>query len=828
MTPSGGTPAVSESAQGLTIARGSRALATVIVGSGGEEAASLLSEYVQKATGADLRCRHHQDPDEGDEAVRIHVGASPYVEATASGLEGLDEDGYVIQTPDALNLVVAGPTRWGTEHGVSEFLERFTGVRWLLPGPRGEHVPQLEELVIPVVDIRQEPAFLDRSQPGLTTDDHQDWGRRLRLRQRHVGSSHHLTAVFPPDRYRDEHPEFYPMVGGRRLLAAGWKWHPCFSAPGAAEEASRNIREHFRQHPEETTYSIAVNDGAAVCESEVGPPAWGNPNNNWLGNRHVSEHFFRWANRVAELVCDEFPDKWLGCLGYTNVFQAPSEVSVHPRIIVYHTYDRHKWIHPELERDGQRLAEAWRAACGNMAWYDYNFGATFMAPRVYFHHMGEYHRYGRDIGIMGINGESCHNWAEAPKYYLMARLYWDPDVDVDTVLAEWYELAVGPEAAPLLARYYSLWERFWTTRILDSKAFSLKGQQWLPIQNDTYFDVLDMADFVESRRLLEEVEARAGTEVQRERARMLIWGFEFYEASAQARLPDRDAGRSQLTSREEALQLLEGAAASAAAATRRRSTDAELSQDPVMVRCTVSWPATERSDWGVYPLWRAFEWIAADAELRGRVREMCRDGGDAVLTSHGELLLAIADRTAEPVQGVALRGDSGFRQLCVTDDSPLSFEPGDRMDAASWWLTVGDDVLPFWNPPHGGGKGQISPCADGGRQGPGELLCEGVEYGTVRRKYAPLSGKYTALGFVRLAADASTRGQVVLNIWEITAAGHNPSPFRTVVEPQVGVWTPVAVTGEIRPSDYVLLELAIEGYGPGDRLEVADLAMYTL
>ena len=59
---------------------------------------------------------------------------------------------------------------------------------------------------------------------------------------------------------------------------------------------------------------------------------------------------------------------------------------------------------------------------------------------------------------MGINGETSHNWAEAPKYYLMARLYWNPDVDVDALLAEWYELAVGTEAAGYLAGYFSLWD----------------------------------------------------------------------------------------------------------------------------------------------------------------------------------------------------------------------------------------------------------------------------------------------------------------------------------------------------------------------------------
>jgi len=553
----------------------------------------------------------------------------------------------------------------------------------------------------------------------------------------------------------------------------------------------------------------------------------GNPNNNWLGMRHISEHFFRWANRVAELVCHEFPDKWLGCLGYANVFQAPSETTVHPRIVVYHTYDRHKWIHPDLEQAGHQMAEAWQAVCPNMAWYDYTFGCSFMAPRIYHHHMAEYLRYGRDMGIMGINGESCHNWAEAPKYYLMARLYWNPDIDVDAVLNEWYELAVGVEAAPFLAEYYNLWETFWTTRILDSSAFSPAAQQWLPIQNDTYFDVLETADFIVSRRFLYQVVAKAATatDAQKVRAHMLLKGFEYYEASAQARLPDRDAGRMEITSEAQGLSLIDVAILSAEAQERRQVVDSALSQDPVMHRITVSWPATERSDWGVYALWRLFEWIDQTPAIRRRIEHLSKAKNNVLLSAHGQTMLNILDGVTEPVGGVILGRDSKIQTLAIHDDSPLSFEPGDRMETMSWQLTLGDDLLPFWNAPHIGQEGKMCYEADHGRTG-GLVICEGANFGTIRKKYRPLEGKYTALRFVRIPDGGRTSGQVVLNTWEIIIDQHNPSPFRTVAIPQPGVWTPIAVTGDVRRSDYVLLEMEVEGFSSGERLEVADLAIY--
>jgi hypothetical protein len=813
-------------------------VARVTAAPGCEQAADTLIEYVEKSTGARLQLLDRALPaGDGDGPALIHLGISEFVCRSAPELADLDEDGFVIRTVDSVNLVVAGPSHWGTEHGVSEFLERCAGVRWLLPGAAGEHVPSLERLVIQPTNVVQEPAFGSRVQVGLRSAPQQEWGRRLRLRGRHAGASHSIRPLLPPDTYRGTRPEIYPVAGGQRLVPPAdslWKWHPRFSAPGLAEEAASNIRRFFREHPDERWYSIAVNDGPVACEMELGAPMWGSVHSNWLGNRHASEHFFRWANRVAELVVEEFPDHWLGCLGYTNTFQAPAEVKVHPRIVVFHCYDRHKWIHPELRRQGHCLAQDWREACPNMAWYDYTFGCSFMAPRVYFHHMGDYLRYARDLGLVAMLGETCHNWAEAPKYYVQAKLYWNPDEDVDALLDEWYRLAVGVDAAAALAAYYRHWELFWTERLLDSSAFSLKGQQWLPIQDDTYFDVLQEDDFSRSRELLEETQARAGSEAQQARAQLLMRGFEYYEASAQARLPDYRAGGCGPGASATATELVEAAVTASAAAARRYAIDSRLDQDPVLARTIVSWPATERSDWGVYSLWRNLDIAAASAALRQRLQELSGCGDD-VLAAHAGLMLRILAGTAQPLAGARLGAQPARVQtVTVRDDTPLSIEPGDRMPLDTWYLTVGDDVVPFWNGARNRRGGSLQHADADGRTS-GKVVAQGVRFGTVRRKYLPAAGTFTGLCFVRLPKAAAGTPKVVLNLWEITLWEHNPSPFRTVVWPQPDEWIPVAVTGRVRPDgpdvhralDYLLLELAVEGLEDDECLEIADMALYS-
>ena len=69
-------------------------------------------------------------------------------------LAQLQPEGFVIKS-DGNDLFIVGRDTTdgglevaGTHYGVSEFLERFVGVRWLMPGPLGEVVPKQPTLRI--------------------------------------------------------------------------------------------------------------------------------------------------------------------------------------------------------------------------------------------------------------------------------------------------------------------------------------------------------------------------------------------------------------------------------------------------------------------------------------------------------------------------------------------------------------------------------------------------------------------------------------------------------------------------------------------------------
>jgi hypothetical protein len=210
-------------------------------------------------------------------------------------------------------------------------------------------------------------------------------------------------------------------------------------------------------------------------------------------------------------------------------------MDTHSLIVPFMTYDRMKWIDPTIEKQGKELTELWTKQSTRIGWYDYIYGTPYLVPRVYFHKMAEYYRYAHQQGVHAMYAEAYPNWGEGPKLYVALKLQWDPHLDVDVLLKEWYEAAVGKKAADDLAAYYQLWEDFWTHRVKISEWFK-RGGQYLHFTEPGYLELVTYEDIEKSRHLLEAVVKKTETPEQKKRAELILRAFEYYEASAVAYL----------------------------------------------------------------------------------------------------------------------------------------------------------------------------------------------------------------------------------------------------------------------------------------------------
>lgn len=767
-----------------------------------QTAAGLLVDYVHRASGAKLPVVKESDGSR-PAGVPIFVGPCTAAQKLAGGLERLDADGFVIRALDPPAVVIAGASDWGTEFGVDEFLERYVGVRWLMPGPHGDDVPARATIDVPRGELRQQPAFFSRLLSGLHGGVQAEWARRNRMHGR-VEFHHNLNRLFAPSRYVKTHPEFYPIRKGQRYFppddqAHGWQ--PCFAAPGLADEAIRSICDYFARHPEAPSYSLGATDSSGYCECEQ-CRAQEPKQKNFLGMRNLSDLYYAWCNRVVEGVLKKYPDKFFGCLAYSEVAQAPSRVKVHPRMIPYMTYDRMKWIDPGLRVEGEAMTRDWLAASPVLGWYDYIYGSPYCLPRVWFHQMGDYYRFGLAHGVRALYAEAYPNWGEGPKLYVALKLQWDPQQDVDRLLSEWYVRAVGPAAAADLAAYYAHWENFWTRRILASKWFSKSGQ-YLAFYSPAYLADVAEEEIVNSRRLLEHVVAKAQTDAQRARAKLLLRAFEYYEASAVSYGGANRPSPQPQNEREALDALARGQRYVELAAKRQRLVLEEFKHDPVLVHPIEPerWRQIDVTGAAGNYLWRSLDWVGRSAAVRKQLETMAAGSGPQAV--HAKALLQLAAGGLAPVS------------QCASFEDPQGRWPS----AWSRWVR---DV----------GTIQVDPkAAASGLQG---VVCRGVQRGGPHQTVAVEPGRYAAVVQIRVPRACRGNVTITLAMTPLDTAGKNLSDVSTVVRAEPCDWTRLVLADQLpaqirgQKVTKVRLIVFVDGLAPDEQVEFDDLALYRL
>ncbi|MBN1347186.1 MAG: DUF4838 domain-containing protein [Phycisphaerae bacterium] len=793
-------------APAIQLVRDGQATATIVIpDTAGEQiksAARLMATCIAQSTGATIPVVSESKTDATK--PRLHIGKTALAAKAAEHLKGLDDDGFVILPVDANNLIIIGPTDWGTEFGVYEFLETRVGVRWLLPGPHGTHVPKLKDVTGPDKIVRRQPVAFSRLFSGLSGAAQAEWARRNRMHGR-VDFHHNLLHLFPPETYTKTHPEFFPIRDGKRYLPptnSTHGWQPCFSAPGIVEEAVKNIKAYFAKHPEKTSYSLGVNDSAGHCQCPQ-CQAKDSGKRNAIGIRDVSDRYFEWCNAVVTEVLKDYPDKWFGCLAYRQVFEPPSRVKVHPRIIPYITYDRLKWVRPEQRADGHELTERWHRACPTIAWYEYIYGTPYLLPRVYFRQMAENYRYAGEHGVRAHYAEAYPNFGEGPKLYLSLKLQWNPNQDADALLRDWYVACVGADAAEDLAAYYRIWETFWTGPALLCGWYTAKGE-YLRFSSPAYLEVVDLEKVKQSRSLLETVVKKTKTEDQRARAQSLLRAFEYYEASAYAYAGRKEARTTLIANEHAALDLLSKVGNTLGASLRRKRLIESFQKDPLLRHPLPPerYGLLSGDTWGVGDFWQVYPWLDKSQAVLRRVDEMSRSD-DADLAQTAKTMLQIRAGRLTPV--------------CPNP----GFEEGTGPAATGWsyWVKWG---------------GRLSRTKDVKHDGDWSVVAEDFQRGGPHRNIPVTPGRYFGLCHAYVPKDQAPSGTVELSIVMRGKRGINLDSAATQVQPPPGQWTPVAVqldvTKQSKGQDVteVLFCPIVDGFKKGDRVYLDDCQLYRL
>lgn len=410
-----------------------RAMPTVVIaGDDAEGEARQLVDYIDRITGKDVPVVASESEAASAAELRIHVGRTPHVDSMKLDFDALHPYGYVLKL-DERDLVIAGKH---TGYAVFDFLTRFAGYRYFMPGDLGEIVPEAERIELPAkVDRREEPSFLTWSNAQLWRGH----GSFFRSWRTTALATHNLSNVFPPEEFGESNPEYYPEIDGERFVPGeerGGPWNPCISNPDLPRVALDYARGYFADNPDRLGVSMGVNDGRGDCHcSEC--LAW----RNEYGNQYVPFY-----NATARLLADEFEDKLLSFIAYGLASEPPRNITLEPNIYVevMHGYP-----------DDFKALRQWReAGAERLGVYHWLLGGRFVIPRYFPRVMGEaWQRAYEDFNVLGGWMESGMTvWLyDGPQQYVLNELAWDIDADIEALIDDYFDNFYGPAAGPMKA-----------------------------------------------------------------------------------------------------------------------------------------------------------------------------------------------------------------------------------------------------------------------------------------------------------------------------------------------------------------------------------------
>ena len=502
------------------------------------QVAAFLKQYLDAATGASFETTERV-ADEG-RGIFVgpcaHDGLAPFLERARA----LDPEHFLISV-FADGLVLAGrdigkPDKTarvridknhrrhsrGTFFAACEFLERFVGVRFYLPGELGTHIPYLagRTVAIPAVSYTDGPVFEMRlaSTGNYLTKDHQllgytrpegvQWMIALRNADYYGWKSGH-TDNYWHTFYAEEHPDWFAlrpdgsrMVGQRGEHSA----QRCYTNEAAFLEHLRAIEQYYKTGegarkfagcpPNEKYIYWWPNDGfrGCVCESCMqltdpdGPP-----------QARLSRLIWGYTAKLAAAVAERWPGRTLigsfysGWSAGSGDIELPGNVS----FMILQTWTAYLKEDVYWDQVTGALAAKMSLVDTPVAlWEHYphrpRIANRMDAPYLLPHYLQKYVRYlrGKTSGVY-LNGHQTSSFAlDGTVIYLYKKLLWNPELDVDAALDEHCRVMFGPAAADVAEYYRTVIERWENTRWQDLTEDELRrphgGLKWTRYYRDAY------------------------------------------------------------------------------------------------------------------------------------------------------------------------------------------------------------------------------------------------------------------------------------------------------------------------------------------------------
>ncbi len=406
---------------------------------------------------------------EGGEGEGIYIDIKP----------DFIDDEFSLKTENG-SLYITGGCR-GVIYAVWDFLESL-GCRFFTPDC--EKIPTITNLEIPNIDKREKPVmeYRESDYTTLTSKNSIKFASQSRVN----GGCHDMPEGFgghidyamgvhsfywlvPDFEHYPAHPEYYALYEGERVAGEGKEWQLCLSNPDIVPIAVENTRKILKKNPDKKIFSISQNDNWHHCQCAA--------------CRKINEEegspigaIIRFANKIAEALEIEFPDVMFEILPYG--YSRPANHKTRPRhnVNIRICSSGTCMLHPFDSCDDKRLApprpdgtktlfiedlKEWSRIADRLHIWDYtsNF-PLYLMPFPNWRVLQPNLQIMRDHKVKGVFEEANRARDGGTDFnelrtYLLCKLMWNPDCDIDTHRQEFLEYYYGA-AAPYLDEYLNV------------------------------------------------------------------------------------------------------------------------------------------------------------------------------------------------------------------------------------------------------------------------------------------------------------------------------------------------------------------------------------
>ncbi len=281
---------------------------------------------------------------------------------------------------------------------------------------------------------------------------------------------HTYSKLIPADKFYQSHPEYFPLLNGKRFKSTQKDGQLCYTAPGLAEEIARQLDEVIQKNPYARIYSVSSNDNRnANCECDNCQKL--------IKLDGIPGAQLDLANRVADQLAKKYPDILISTLAYVESQVPPKHVKPSKNVLIVYApiHQRANMInmllpinevrdHINPKRDIEAEITQWRKIADNVLLWDYA-DRYEAAPQPFptFDAQVRGYDFLKSIGVMGIFSEVAHGEISslgALKSWIFAKKMWNTEYPLDALIDEFAAEYYGP-AAPKMLEYVKFQRDKW-------------------------------------------------------------------------------------------------------------------------------------------------------------------------------------------------------------------------------------------------------------------------------------------------------------------------------------------------------------------------------